>query len=159
MNFEKNIVFLIGLPGSGKSYWLNNNVVNTTNCIIFDDISQTDPKLKNLSNALSDNNITHIYIADVNLLNIDTFIQAKTKIQQLSPTPLNFSQIVFVGDINTCKQNVELRADGRNVKGTLERFKDKVISIKNFLQYEPNTTIIEVENYLLKNQQKNKLKS
>lgn len=150
INTNKHIKLLIGLPGSGKSYWLEHNVLTSEENIIFDDISQTDPNLNKLTNALNNPCIKNIYIADVNLINIDTYLQAKEKIKEKSNYKISFSQIVFIGDFESCKANVELRADGRNVKGTLERFKNKIEKIKNYLENDRDTKIIQVENYLTK---------
>lgn len=159
---KKEITFLIGLPGSGKSYWFKkliekkeNNVDN--NYAIFDDISQTDPTLKNLEKALLCNNISEIYIADVNFLKENVIESAIEKIQkiinkgnideQLIPTEIIIKKIIFIGNEEICKNNVSLRKDGRNVIGTINRFKHCVEKIINKYENSEDTTFLKVLDY------------
>lgn len=144
---KKEVTLLIGLPGSGKSYWIKQNLGNKA--VAFDDISQTDRGLINLTLALNNPTIERIYIADVNFLMPNVIEKAQEKLIKLTDNVLNFSQVIFLGDYETCQSNVELRNDGRNVSGTLSRFKDSLPELLNRWQNKPNTTFIQVKNFNL----------
>lgn len=147
-----NVTLITGLPGSGKSHWLDTNVrylVGEQNSLIFDDISQTDPELKQLKIALNDKNTQNIYIGDVNLLEQDMLLIAQKKIQELTKETLIFKRIIFLGNVEICTSNVKLRNDGRNVSGTLKRFEKNIEKIYEKWQGDIDTNFIIVKDYQL----------
>lgn len=160
---KKEITLLIGLPGSGKSYWLKQLIANKENnhYAVFDDISQTDQTLKNLEKNLLSDSISEIYIADVNFLQENVIELAIEKIKKfidaneinnninkkLTSTILIVKKIIFIGDEETCKKNVSFRNDGRNVDGTIKRFKNSVEKIRDKYENTENTILVKVLDY------------
>jgi hypothetical protein len=166
LNKSHKITFLIGLPGSGKSYWIKkhkecnvikNNENYENNIHYLDDISQTDAKLEHLKTILKNPN-QELYISDVNFLEIDLIEKAKTKIQELSLSPIEFKQILFVGDYVTCQKNVAFRNDGRLVEGTLKRFAENIPILRNKWENDVNTTMLFVQDYTTNDLKMKKLK-
>ena len=116
------IHLLIGLPGSGKSTWLE-SIPNKNE--IFDDISQNDPKLIQL-NKLLKNNPENIFISDVNFCEKQILDRAINKIKELSDKQIEFQFILFPQSSEICRLNVQQRNDGRNVEFTINRFEKLV---------------------------------
>lgn len=140
----KKIYFIIGIPGSGKSYWLNQQ--STDNRIIFDDISQLKDPLLNLEKSLKEN-YKNIYIADVNFLEIKTLKNAEEIIKNfLGNQKYEFKYVVFKSNMEISKHNVMLRNDGRNVEQTIKRFCFSYDMIIDYLK-EKNLEIIYSEKY------------
>lgn len=157
---QKTITFLIGIPGSGKSYWLN-NIVQTNENRIFDDISQTDPQLKNLTTTMNDINICNIYIADVNFLQQGIIEKAQERLLSINKENENivFKYVIFLGNKEVCTKNVEFRQDGRNVKGTIDRFEKSIERVHNEYKYHPSAQFIEVKDYsIIKQDNMNRIK-
>jgi hypothetical protein len=140
----KNIYFVIGIPGSGKSSWLNQQ--NAENEAIFDDISQFKNPLVKLENAIK-NNYKNIYICDVNFLEIKTLKNAEEIIKKfLGNQQYCFKYIMFKATIEISKHNVILRDDGRNVEQTIKRFHDCYDVINEYLKNK-DLTIFQTEKY------------
>lgn len=102
------ITLIIGLPGSGKT-WYARNVLGGT---IVDDIQD----LKDLPNINDDFTIIDVNFCDQRILN-----QAKHMLR-LKYTNVSFQEIYFENNPKKARRNVERRNDGRNVEGTIKRF-------------------------------------
>lgn len=135
----KNIYLLIGLPGAGKSYWLQN-----VQGAIFDDMSQTDPHMENFKAALQQKEIENIYVADVNLCSLEIFKLALQKITSLSQESINFHFVLFDADKEMALNNVQYRNDGRYVIPTINRFyKNTETTFKHIEDnYSTQTTLV-----------------
>lgn len=149
----KNVYLLIGIPGAGKSYWLQNKI-HQYNCIL-DDISQLDNPLELLKDAINNKNIKNIYISDVNFLELSVLKKAELLIKKDMGNQLyNVNYIIFKSNQKISEHNVILRNDGRNVSVTIKRFYKNYEEIINYL-IEKNIEIIETQYY---NKIKNKIK-
>lgn len=138
------IYFIIGIPGSGKSHWLNQQ--EKTKSIIFDDISQMENPLLKLENAIK-SEYEKIYIADVNFLEIKTLKSAEAMIEKFSGNKKNtYKYIIFKSDLEISKHNVKLRNDGRNVEQTIKRFCNSYDVIVDYLKNKEHL-IIQSEKY------------
>jgi len=138
------IYFIIGIPGSGKSYWLNQQ--NKEKSIIFDDISQMENPLIQLENAIK-SEYNHIYIADVNFLEIKTLKNAEKIVEKFSGNKkTKFTYIIFKSDLEISKHNVKLRNDGRNVEQTIKRFYQSYDTVVDYLK-DKETIILNTEKY------------
>lgn len=115
------INLLIGLPGSGKSTYLE-----TKNGYIFDDMSQIKDgieKLKQLMNQDINDDTKEFYIADVNFCDVNILNIAKQKISSLLQNKtITFKYIIFDANEEVAQNNVDYRNDGRYVKPTIKRF-------------------------------------
>lgn len=147
----KHIYLLIGIPGSGKSYWLESKKV-ANNCIL-DDISQLKNPLDLLENAINNSKIKNIYIADVNFLEISVLKKAEIMIADyLKNKPYQMEYVIFKSTKEISEYNVNLRNDGRNVATTIQRFYKNYPTIINYLENK-SQQIIEATKY-----SKNKIK-
>lgn len=141
----KNIYLLIGIPGSGKSYWTNNKYTSE-NCVL-DDISQLTNPLELLNNAINNSKIKNIYISDVNFLELDVLKKAINLIQkECNIQKYTMHYLVFKSTKEISEHNVKLRNDGRLVSATILRFHKNYENIINFLKKE-NYQIIESKKY------------
>lgn len=142
----KKITLLIGIPGSGKSYFLSQFKTDCNN-LILDDASQLENTKLILRDALNSKEIKNIYIADVNFLNINALINAEdfiknnTKIYELY-------YIIFKTSKKIALNNVKLRNDGRNVNNTINIYYNNYDEIIQYLQNK-NLKIINVKDYLI----------
>lgn len=141
----KHIYLLIGIPGAGKSYWLQDKFLKE-NCIL-DDISQLKDPLALLQDALNNSNIKNIYIADVNFLDLLVLKKAENLIiQYIGNQHYSMSYIVFKSNKEISEHNVKLRDDGRNVTGTIKRFHKNYPEVIHYLT-DKNLEIIESTPY------------
>lgn len=101
---DKTILFLVGLPGCGKSTWIKNN--NHSNAAVVDDpmdFSHVKSVIKNNDN---------IIIADPRLCDDWILTCCINKIKNIdSNIKMNF--LYWKNDVEACWNNVEKRADGR----------------------------------------------
>lgn len=141
----KNIYLLIGIPGAGKTHWLQDKNLSQ-NCVL-DDMSQLDNPLKLLDEAIRNPQIKNIYIADVNFLELSVLKKAESIIKNdMGNQQYNMNYIVFKSNKQISEHNVILRNDGRKVSGTIQRFYKKYEEIINFL-CDKNIEIIETQCY------------
>ena len=127
------IIFLVGLPGSGKTY-LGKQLESDSN-IFIDDISKCGLKL--LQDALT-NNYKSIIIADCFLCKRSERILALNFLQNNYYSG-EIEWIFFENNPEKCFRNVDKRADGRAVKGLIKHLSgqyiiphdSKIVEIKN----------------------------
>lgn len=130
----KKIHLLIGLPGSGKSFWLKEHAIQQ---FVLDDISQTDPTLQKLTAIMHDSSVSDIWISDVNFCNFQTLQKALINLQNIQKKEsILFYFLLFKTPIDICRQNVHNRKsfDNRWVDPTIDIF-SKTIE-KTFLKIE-----------------------
>lgn len=103
-----DVYLIIGLPGSGKTHYANENFKNIP---IIDDITSIDqlPTVKEL------------VIIDVNFCDNNILKYAREVLSKKYGW-INFHHIYFENDVDKARANVIHRDDGRNVEGTLRRF-------------------------------------
>lgn len=141
----KNIYLLIGIPGSGKSHWLNTK--NTNSSCILDDISQLDKPFDLLDAAITNLKIKNIYISDVNFLELSVLKKAEQMIEdRLKNQPHSINYVVFKSTKEISEHNVILRNDGRKVQGTIQRFHKNYPQILEYLENK-NLELIESKKY------------
>lgn len=101
---EKKVMFVIGLPGSGKTYYME-NTLKPKGFTLVDDIENTRqiPNDKNL-----------IAISDVNLCVPEICLMAFHSVKSFLPEH-NINFLTFENDPEKCKANVKYRNDGRDV--------------------------------------------
>lgn len=115
----------IGLPGSGKSYHVDEFKEENSSLTIVDlgDRAGLDKLRSTLLNYVEfpDANKVHILIHDPYLVSPDV----RDKIRQLATTfKHEIKEIYFENDIESCWHNVEKRNDGRKISyATMFRFK------------------------------------
>ena len=107
------IIFLVGLPGSGKTY-LGKQLESDTSLFI-DDISISNDGLTSLINAINSNNYKTIIVADVFLCKHFERILAFSFLRYINYSG-DIEWIFFENDPEKCLKNVEKRADGRKVE-------------------------------------------
>jgi hypothetical protein len=141
----KKIYLLIGIPGSGKSYWLKDKK-NSSDCV-FDDISQLNNPLDLLESAINNANIKNIYISDVNFLEISVLKKAEEILNEKLKNKLHeINYVIFKSTKEISEHNVLLRDDGRKVQGTIERFHKNYSKIMEYLKTK-KIQIIEAQKY------------
>ena len=141
----KNIYLLIGIPGSGKSHWLEDKK-QSNNCVL-DDISQLMNPLVLLDKAINDNSIKNIYIADVNFLELQVLKKAQQMIEEkLMNKNHKIEYVLFKSNKEISEHNVKLRNDGRNVSATIQRFHKNYPTIIDYLK-DKQVNIIEANKY------------
>lgn len=142
----KNIYLIIGIPGSGKSYWLKDK--EEPNHAIFDDISQMSNPLELLKQSINSTKIKNIYISDVNFLELNVLKKAEETIKQYMGNQLfKINYVVFKSNKEISEHNVKLRNDGRKVDGTISRFYKKYEEILNYLENQ-SIELIETKKYI-----------
>lgn len=132
----KKIHLLIGLPGSGKSFWLKEHAIQQ---FVLDDISQTDPTLQKLKAMMHDSSVSDIWISDVNFCNFQTLQKALINLQNIQKKEsILFYFLLFKTPIDICRENVQTRRtfDERWVNPTIDIF-SKTIE-KTFSKIEKN---------------------
>ena len=141
----KNIHYVIGIPGSGKSYWLA--FKESPKNIIFDDISQIENPLILLENAVKNPEIKNIYISDVNFMETKTLQKAEEIIKKFMGNN-NYQEfyVVFKSTKEISNNNVLLRSDKRNVDATIKRFVNNYESVISFLELRQNNVEIIITN-------------
>lgn len=112
MRVKLDIMFVIGLPGSGKTYYCN----------------QLDPKVFNVIDDISDlyalplpakaDNRT-LVLSSPQFCFPHTLEQAKKQLKILYPA-CTMSYVYFENDSAKCEANVEHRDDKREVKGFIK---------------------------------------
>jgi len=111
------ILFLVGLPGAGKSY-LAKQFCEKPNTILFDDLGVACSIADFKQALMTEKNLV---VTDVNLCEASTREKATKLIKSISPNR-EIEWIYFENNLEKCRKNVEYRNDGRNVEGTLRRF-------------------------------------
>lgn len=141
----KNVYLIIGIPGSGKSYWLKRK--EDINTCVLDDISQLNKPLDLLFSAINNPKIKNIYISDVNFLELSVLKKAEEIIQDnLKNQVHKISYVIFKSTKEISEHNVMLRNDGRQVQATIQRFYKKYSDIMDYLKHK-DVTIIETQKY------------
>lgn len=107
-SIETKIHLIIGLPGSGKTYYANKHFKNIQ---IVDDITD----LRQLPTA------KEFVVTDVNFCDRLTLENARNVLTKLYGEVI-FNHIYFENNPDKARKNVERRNDGRYVEGTIRRF-------------------------------------
>lgn len=105
------ITVLVGLPGSGKSYYIKQNSDSKT--IIVD-----DPKN---ANELPDKLTSDLIIADCHLCREKTR-ESLNKILQIRYPKAEINYVFFENNPEQCLKNVKFRNDGRFVEPTIKNY-------------------------------------
>lgn len=108
-----DIVLFVGLPGSGKTHNANKYCD-----VVIDDIVKISelPSSEQLGTLRM--GITDVNFCDTSILN-----KAIQKLEIMYPAR-TIETVYFQNDVDNCIANVQHRDDGRNVQGTIDRFKD-----------------------------------
>ena len=101
------IILIIGLPGSGKTY-----LANQLSGVIIDDIISID-QLPDI--------VDKLIITDVNFCDASILEQAK-EILRKCYKDVEIKCIYFENNATAARKNIKRRNDGRNVEGTIRRF-------------------------------------
>lgn len=109
------IFVLVGLPGSGKTYFGNLLQAEMDQSVFLDDISQTGG-LELLKQDFVDKDII---IADVHLCRTDVRMKAETILKENFPNH-EIEWIYFENNPSACLENVWRRNDGRQVADTIK---------------------------------------
>jgi predicted kinase len=108
------IVFVVGLPGSGKTH-LAKQMSETQGLVLLDDLNSLD----NLFGVLASQD--SCVITDPNLC--DPSIRAKAvQVIKSKFDDVQLEWIFFENSPEKCRKNIQYRNDGRNVEATLLRF-------------------------------------
>jgi hypothetical protein len=139
----KKIHLLIGLPGSGKSFWLKEHAIQQ---FVLDDISQTDPTLQKLTAMMHDSSVSDIWISDVNFCNFQTLQKALINLQNIQKKEsILFYFVLFKTPMDICKQNVQTRRtfDDRWVDPTIDIFSKTIEKTFSKIEkiFEPSTIL------------------
>jgi len=122
------IIFIVGLPGSGKSY-LGKKLAEQTNAIgYFDDLSVADKSVFERFKKLLFQKQGTIIVNDVYLCEPKHRESALNLIKEVNP---KIQWIYFENNLEKCRRNVEFRNDGRDVEGSLLRFSKSYVIPEN----------------------------
>lgn len=111
-----------GLPGSGKTYWLNNVAKNrhdemVSNVVLLDDISKDKAGIDlKLENKLSFIKTNDIYLSDPSLVMEDSRRKLNLYLELAFSTIVD-TWIIFDNNLEVCLKNAKERQDGRLVQG------------------------------------------
>ncbi len=111
-----NLIVLIGLPGSGKTYLGTLLQAEMYQSIFLDDLSQNGGLEVLLQAADKEENII---LSDVNLCYEDIRSQAELLFLQYFPNH-EVEWVYFENDPEACFENVRRRDDGREVGDTIK---------------------------------------
>lgn len=109
----RHIHLVIGLPGSGKSYYIAHSRLAAIPC--FDDLTDT------LLLPSANSTVREFAIVDVNFCDAEILAKAENVFLNVYGS-VTFHYHYFENDPAKCRVNVARRADGRNVEGTIRRF-------------------------------------
>lgn len=127
MNNDYHVLFLVGLPGSGKSYYGHEFLKSNPNYIFVDDCSRIE-----LENALSNN--AKIIVANPWFVVENARKQAIALIEKYTS---NIEFVFFENNPQQCIRNVEFRNDNRKVFGFIKSMtKQYVIPKENEFEYK-----------------------
>lgn len=104
-----SILLFVGLPGSGKSYHAKKLCD-----VVVDDITD----LSQLPDDIGSNDLG---VIDVNFCDESILKAAGKYLKNKYPTHA-IGVVYFENDARKARKNVDRRADGRNVEGTIRRF-------------------------------------
>lgn len=108
---KTRLVLLIGLPGSGKTHWINAHKDDYE--MIFDDLNRDT--LPAALKAIG--TVETMVIADPHLCVHENLSKAKELFNEC-----DIEEIYFENNPTQCKSNVEYRNDGRRVNGLIEMY-------------------------------------
>lgn len=108
MNHLTKIHLIIGLPGSGKTYYANKH---------FKDV----PIVDDITDLCQLPTVQEFVITDVNFCDRLTLENARNVLTKLYGD-VKFNHIYFENDPEKARKNVKRRNDGRYVEGTIRRF-------------------------------------
>ena len=123
---DYKIILIVGLPGSGKSYYIANNI--KPGYTIVDDPRSIDELPKKLT--------TNLVIADCHLCK-DTSREALNKILEIRYPKADIEYIFFENNPAQCIKNVNHRNDGRYVEPTIKNY-SRIYNIPE------NSTVLKV---------------
>lgn len=115
---RKLIICYVGLPGSGKTFQAEKLQKESPSSILFDDVKIEDIGLI----AESARIYNTIILTDPWFCDEHCRERSTKKLKETIGNDLIIDWRFFENDIEQCRKNVEFRADGREVNGSLRRF-------------------------------------
>jgi len=112
MSKRTNIICIVGLPGSGKTFLAQQKCLETGG-IVLDDITS----FKDVASAIRDYDF--IYITDPHFCIPEIKNSAERKLSSLADN-INLEWIYFENDVEKCLSNIKFRNDKRNVRPTID---------------------------------------
>lgn len=103
----KTVIFVVGLPGSGKTYWANQQ----NDGYVLDDPTDLNKIAKII------NQYNKVYITDPHLVLESNRINAQKFVENMGVK--NIQWVFFENNPEACWENVLRRNDGREVKGMI----------------------------------------
>ena len=128
------IVFVVGLPGSGKTTWANQHVGN--NVLVDDPLSWVEVE-KGFTLALERQH--DLWIVDPHLCNPQTYQRAQELLQALGVSyqaTVLFETIYFANDLSSCLVNIR----GRQGEKTTSKHDARLMA----LSYAPKGQVLSV---------------
>ena len=153
-----DIILIIGLPGSGKTTFINNNYKNKCDFKIFDDFKAN--AINNNSDfyksryysdisKIINNESKDIVISDIDFCDFEQFKDAVCKLKQLitrSTSEYIIKAKIFKNNLRQCKENIR-NDNSNNMEDRIKKAKeysDKYHPKKIKKELKDNAEIIEV---------------